>query len=127
MLGGATGAFVYNAKKVRPVAELARVDVMLSLEYHEQKHVRRQILGKASIEPEHLAVSRGAAVQLRKSLATQLILSPTLLLFLIPQAVPGSSDIWWLMAIGVCAQAVGVVLLVRDFRQTGRFLARTAD
>lgn len=100
---------------------------MLSLEYHEQKHVRRQILGKASIEPEHLAVSRGAAVQLRKSLATQLILSPTLLLFLIPQAVPGSSDIWWLMAIGVCAQAVGVVLLVRDFRQTGRFLARTAD
>lgn len=127
VLGAVIGGFIYNAKKVRPAAELGRMDVMLSLEDHEQKHVRRQILGKASVEPEHLVVTRGAAVQLRKNLATQLIMAPIFPLAFIPQAIPGSSDIWWLMAIVVDGQAVAFLFLARELRQTGRFLSHTAD
>jgi hypothetical protein len=126
-LGVVAGGFIYNARKVRPAAEVGRSDVMLSLEGHEQKHVRRQVFGKASIEPEHLVVTRGAAVQLRKNLATQLIMAPMLPLIFIPQSVPGSSDIWWLMAIGVGVQAIAIVFLLHEFRQAGRFLSRTAD
>ncbi|WCI09356.1 hypothetical protein PJ267_06585 [Arthrobacter sp. OVS8] len=99
---------------------------MLSLQEHEQKHVRRQIIGKAAVEPEHLAVTRGAAVQLRKNLATQLVMAPMFPLVFIPQAVPGSSEIWWLMAMVLGAQAVAAILLAREFRQTGRFLSHTA-
>ncbi|WP_144674147.1 hypothetical protein [Arthrobacter sp. U41] len=125
-LGAMIGGLIYNARRVRPAAELGSMDVMLSLQEHEQKHVRRQILGKAAVEPEHLGVTRGAAVQLRKNLATQLVMAPPLPLVFIPQAVPGSSEIWWLMAMVLGAQAVAAILLAREFRQTGRFLSHTA-
>jgi hypothetical protein len=75
-LGALIGGLIYNAKKVVPAAKLGRIDVLLSLENEEQKQVRRQIAGKAPLDPEHLAVTRAAAVQLRKGLATQLILQP---------------------------------------------------
>ncbi|MBG0739199.1 hypothetical protein IV500_07310 [Paeniglutamicibacter antarcticus] len=125
-LGVMVGGLVYNAKKVAPAAELGRIDLLMSLENVERKRIRRQIYGRASIEPEHLAVTRGAAVQLRKGLATQLLLVPFFPLAFIPQAVPGHSPFWWFMAIAVVAQAVAVVFLVREFQQTGRFLAHTA-
>lgn len=70
------GGLIYNAKKVVPAANLGKIDVLFSLENEEQKQVRRQIAGKAPIDPEHLAVTRAAAVQLRKGLATQLLLQP---------------------------------------------------
>ncbi len=125
-VGALVGGLVYSAKKIAPAAELGRIDLLISLENQERKRVRRQILGRASLEPEHLAVTRGAAVQVRKGLATQLLLAPFFPLAFIPQAVPGHSPFWWVMAILIAAQAGAGVLLVRDFRKAGRFLTRTA-
>lgn len=132
VLGVLIGGLVYNAKKVVPAARTGRVDVLLSLESEERKQVRRQIAGKAAIDPEHLVVTRGAAVQLRKGLATQLLLlAPMFPLLFIPQAVGfalrGDIVAAWVMAVGVVATGIGVVLFVRDFRRAGRFLAGTAE
>ena len=130
LLGAAIGGFVYNAKRVRPAADVGRIDVLLSLESHEQKHLRSQVLGKVPLEPEHLVVARGAAVQMRKGLATQLVLAPIYPLAFIPQAVNfigrGDAVIGWVMAAFVGALFIGLGLLIRDFRRTGAFLERTA-
>lgn len=126
-LGVPVGGLIYNARKVRPAAEVGNISVLLSLQTHEQKHVRRQILGKAPIVEAHLAAARGAAVQQRKGLATQLLLAPMLMLVFAAQSVPGRSPLWWLMAVFLAAQLVVCALMVREFRQTGRFLARTAE
>lgn len=82
-----------------------RIDVLLSLEDAERKDIRRQVLEKTPVDPEHLVISRAAAVQLRKNLATQLI---------------------W-MASGVLVMVIGALFVVRDFRQAGRFLDRTTE
>ena len=126
-LGALIGGLTYDSKKVRPAAELGTTDVMLWLEQAEQRHIRRQILGKAAVVPEHLGVARGAAVQLRKSQATTLILAPVLPLAFMPQAVPGRSDLWWLMAILIGTQFIAFGFVARDFRQSGRFLTGTGD
>lgn len=130
LLGAAIGGFVYNAKRVRPAADAGRIDVLLSLESHEQKHLRSQVLGTAPLEPEHLAVARGAAVQIRKSMATQLVLAPIYPLAFVPQAVNflmrGDAVIGWVMVALVIALFVGAGLLIRDFRRAGEFLERTA-
>lgn len=120
------GGLIYNAKKIRPAADLGRIDVLVSLTGDEQKQIRRQFLGKAPVKADHATVARAAAVQHRKNVATQLILLPMLPLVFIAQAVPGSSDIWWLMALGVAVYIVGAVMLAREFRQAGRFLHSTA-
>ena len=73
VLGATIGGLRYNAKKVAPAAKTGRVDVLLSLEDEERKDIRRQILGKRPVNLDHLVVSRAAAVQLRKNLATQLV------------------------------------------------------
>lgn len=129
--GVLVGGLVYNAKKLAPAVQAGRVDVMLSLESEERKQVRRQIAGKTAIDSEHLAVTRAAAVQLRKGLARFLLVAPMFPLLFIPQAMSfafrGDSPAAWLMAIGVVAVLIGLVLSVRDFRRAGRFLARTAD
>jgi NADH:ubiquinone oxidoreductase subunit K len=132
VLGVLIGGLVYNANKVVPAARTGRVDVLLSLENEERKQVRRQIAGKAAIDPEHLVVTRGAAVQLRKGLATQLLLlAPMFPLLFISQAVRfalrGDIVAAWLMAVGIVAVVIGFALFVRDFRRAGRFLARTAE
>ncbi|MEV7136446.1 hypothetical protein AB0N24_26680 [Arthrobacter sp. NPDC093128] len=131
-LGALIGGLVYNAKKVVPAAKLGRIDVLLSLENEEKKQVRRQIAGKGPIDPEHLSVTRAAAVQLRKGLATQLLLlAPLYPLIFIPQvinlALRGDSLFAWLMATGVGVIVAGVGFLVRDFRRAGRFLTHTAE
>lgn len=126
-VGVLVGGLVYNAKKVRPAAELGNSSVLISLEDHEQKHVRRQILGKVPVDPAHLGVARGAAVQLRKGLATQLITAPMLLLVFAGQVLSGSSFLWWLSALLLGSQAVLIAGLAREFQQTGRFLASTAE
>jgi hypothetical protein len=129
-LGVVVGGLVYNAKKVVPAAKSGRVNVLLSLESAEQKQVRRQIAGKAPIDSEHLSVTRAAAVQLRKGLATQLVLAPFFPLSFIPQAVNfalrGDTLAAWVMALGVGVIVIAFGLLVRDFRRAGRFLTRTA-
>lgn len=130
VLGALIGGLVYNAKKVVPAAKLGRIDVLISLEREEQKHVRRQILGKAPTDQERLAVTKAAAVQLRKGLATQLIVQPVFPLIFIPQALNfilrGDSLFAWLMAVAVGVTAAGVALVARDFRRAGQFLTRTA-
>ncbi|MBT2512418.1 hypothetical protein [Arthrobacter sp. ISL-30] len=130
-LGALIVGLVYNSKKVVPAAKLGRINVLLSLENEEKKQVRRQIAGKAPIDPEHLSVTRAAAVQLRKGLATQLLLAPLYPLIFIPQvmnlALRGDSLFAWLMAIGVGVVVAGVGLLARDFRRAGRFLTSTAE
>lgn len=106
--------------------ELGSIDVLVSLTDDEQKRIRRQILGKAPISREHVVVALAAAVQYRKNLATQLIFLPLLPLVFMPQADPGTSNIWWLMSIGFAAYGVAGPIGARDFRRTGRFLAETA-
>lgn len=66
-LGALIGGLVYNAKRVAPAAKLGRIDVLLSLENEEKKHVRRQIAGKGPIDPEHLSVTRAAAVHYERA------------------------------------------------------------
>lgn len=125
------GGLIYNAKKVVPAANLGKIDVLFSLESEEQKQVRRQIAGKAPIDPEHLVVTRAAAVQIRKGLATQLILQPLMPCIFAAQAVNfalgGDSLVAILMATAVVGLVIADVFLIRDFRRSGRFLARTAE
>lgn len=125
------GGLVYNAKKVAPAAKSGKVNVLLSLESEEKKQVRRQIAGKAPIDSEHLSVIRAAAVQLRKGLATQLVLAPFYPLIFIPQAVNfalrGETLSAWLMALGVGVIVIAFGLLVGDFRRAGRLLTRTSE
>ena len=131
VLGALVGGLVYNTKKVVPAGKLGKIDVLISLESEEQKRVRRQILGKAPLDREHLAVTKAAAVQLRKMLATQLIVQPVLPLIFIPQALNailrGDSLFAWLMALTAGAAAIAVSVLGRDFRRAGRFLTRAAE
>ena len=127
MLGAAIGGLIYNAKKIAPAAEMGRIDVLLSLEDEERKDIRRQILGKTPVDPEHLVVSQAAAVQLRKNLATQLIWMSVLPLGFVPQAMRGAGFVSWLMAAGVLVMVIGAMYVVRDFQRAGRFLDRTAE
>lgn len=76
---------------------------------------------------EHLVVSRAAAVQLRKNLATQLIWTSVLPLVFIPQVIRGAGFISWFMAVGVLVMVIGAIYVVRDFQRAGRFLDRTAE
>ena len=125
------GGLIYNAKKVVPAVQFGRIDVLLSLESDERKRIRRQIAGKASIDTEHLPVVRAAAVQLRKKVATQLLLQPMIPLFFIPQAVNfarrGDGPFGWFMTIGAAVLVLGLGFLARDFRRAGRFLATTGE
>lgn len=129
-LGTMIGGLIFNSKKVVPAADYGKVDVTLSLTGEERKHVRRQIAGKATVVPEHLTVTRGAAVQMRKALATQLLIMPFYPLVFIPQALnsAGRDDPFaWVFLGAALLLMVGIVFLVRDFGRCGRFLARTAE
>lgn len=123
------GGLIYNAKKVVPAANLGKIDVLFSLKSEEQKQVRRQITGKAPLDPDHLGVTRAAAVQLRKGLATQLLLLPLMPCVFAAQALNFALGGDNLVAMLMAAAVVGIVIadgfLIRDFRRTGRFLTHT--
>ncbi|MCB5275389.1 hypothetical protein BJG92_02937 [Arthrobacter sp. SO5] len=127
VLGAAIGGLIYNAKKIAPSAETGRIDVLLSLEDEERKDIRCQVLGKTTVDPEHLVVSQAAAVQLRKNLATQLIWMSAFPLLFIPQVIRGAGFLSWLMAAGMLVMVIGAIYVVRDFQRAGRFLDRTAE
>lgn len=131
VLGCAIGGPVYNAKKIVPAAETGRIDVLLSLEDEERKDIRRQILGRTRVDGDHLVVSRAAAVQLRKNLATQLMWVPVLpLIFMaqvMSQVLRGAGFLTWIYAAGVALLVVGEISVVRDFHRAGRFLDGTAE
>jgi hypothetical protein len=128
-LGTMIGGLVFNPKKVVPAADYGNVDVTLSLTSEERKHVRRQIAGKTTVVPDHLTVTRGAAVQMRKALATQLLIMPFYPLVFIPQALnsAGRDDPFvWVFLVAVFLLMIGMIFVVRDFSRAGRFLRRTA-
>ncbi|WP_326967984.1 hypothetical protein [Arthrobacter sp. CG_A4] len=127
VLGVGIGGLVYNAKKILPSAEVGRIDVLLSLEDAERKDIRRQIFGKTAVDPKHLVITRAAAVQLRKNLATPLIWMSVSPLVFIPQIFRGDGFIPWVMAVGVAVQLIGIMFIVRDFKRAGTFLDRTAE
>jgi hypothetical protein len=123
--GSVIGGLVYNAKKVAPAARLATVDVLFYLNDQERKHIQRQVLGKAALDHEHLAVVRAAAVQLRKGHATQLILAPFSMFLLLSQAANWTvrgGPLAWIMATAGLAMTIGMLFMGRDFRRAGRFL-----
>jgi hypothetical protein len=62
-------------------------------------------------------------VQLRKSLATQVIWMSVLPLVFIPQVIRGAG----FMAAGVLVMVIGAMYVVRDFRRAGRFLDRATS
>lgn len=134
VLGACTaliGGLIFNTKKVVPAAQLGRIDVLVSLKSDERKRVRQQIAGKAPVDQEHLPVIRAAAVQLRKNLATQLLVQPMPPLVFIPQALNfarrGDSLFGWLMTISAVVMILGIGFLARDFRRAGRFLTLTDE
>lgn len=128
-IGVLFGGLIFNAKKVVPAARVGRIDVLVSLEPDERKRVRQQIAGKAPLDREHLPVIRAAAVQLRKNLATLLLIQPMIPLVFVPQAlnfaIRGDSLFGWAMAISAAVLVLGLGFLARDFRRAGRFLALT--
>ncbi|EMY35725.1 hypothetical protein D477_002718 [Arthrobacter crystallopoietes BAB-32] len=129
-LGTMIGGLIFISKKVVPAAEYGNVDVTLSLTSDERKHVRRQVAGKAAVVPEHLTVTRGAAVQMRKALATQLLIMPFYPLIFIPQAInsAGRNDPFGWGYLGmVVLLVIAALFLIRDFRRTGHFLKCTAN
>ena len=128
-LGAFIGGLVYNAKVVRPAVEMGRIGVLTSLTASEQKQLRREILTQIPVEPRHIAVKRAAAVQMRKGLATQLIvLAPIVEFQFLFQILNAKlSAWWWLMAVLAIAFAVSLVVPARQFRALGRFLARTSE
>ena len=129
-LGTLIGGLIFNSRKVVPAADYGNVDVTLSLTSEERKHVRRQIAGKATVVPEHLTVTRGAAVQMRKALATQLLILPFYPLVFVPQALTAAREdnpLAWLFVGMVLLLLIGTIFLVRDFGRCGRFLAGTAE
>lgn len=125
---GAIGAGItYNAKVISSAVEMGRMNVTMSLNADEQKEIRRQILGQVMLRPEHVAVKRAAAVQLRKALATQLIvLAPILEFQFLVQVLNNRNPIGWLSAIIGIAFTVSLIVPVRQFLALGRFLNQTA-
>lgn len=124
-LGMLFGGLIYNSKKVVPAAEYGRIGVVVSLQDDEKKHIRRQVLGKEPVVPEHVLVARGFAVQTRKALATQILTLPMLPLVLTPQAFGSDGFLLWLTALVYVVQILASVVAIGQFRQAGRFLEST--
>ena len=124
-VGAGIGGLVYNSKRIASAASAGRVDVMLSLDDAERKSLRRQIRGKEPIDPRWVDVTRAAAVQLRRGLATQLMLFPIQALIFLPQVIHWAGLFSWLFAAATLLMVVGLVYTYRDFRRTGECLART--
>ncbi|MDJ0313420.1 hypothetical protein [Arthrobacter sp. H35-D1] len=129
-VGAVVGGLVYNAKKVAPAAQLNKTEVLIPLDSGERQQIQRQIMGKAAIVQERLCVARAGAVQMRKSLATQLLLTPAYLLVFASQTlnwVMRGDPFGWVMAVVLVGFMVAIAQLIREFRRTGRFLAGTSE
>ena len=124
-VGAGIGGIVYNRRWIAPAASAGRVDVMLSLDDAERKSLRRQIRGKEPIDPRWIDVTRAAAVQLRRGLATQLMLFPIQALIFLPQVMHWGGLFSWLFAAATLLMVAGLVYTYRDFLRTGECLART--
>ncbi len=75
----AVAGLTYNAKRIKPRAELGKnLSITIGLEVDEQKYVKRVISGKElpPQDPVRLMVARSVAVQARKTNATNLLVVP---------------------------------------------------
>ncbi|MBP2216848.1 hypothetical protein [Arthrobacter sp. CAN_C5] len=99
----------------------------MSLESDEQKWVRRQLLRKIPTEQAHLDVSRAAAVQLRKTAATSLLIAPVVLFSVSSNLFHTSGWLWWFVACVLLVGLIAVAQTVREFRSAGLFLHETED
>lgn len=121
----AIAGFTYNAKRMRPRAELGKnLSITVALNTDEQKYVKRVVAGKEPPpqDPIRLTVARSVAVQARKTNATFLLVAPMYSYCL--GSIPGSLFAFWLVLVAVFVLAA--VLVFRDFRRAGRLLATTA-
>ncbi|MHA7219236.1 hypothetical protein ACX80L_10120 [Arthrobacter sp. MDT1-48-3] len=121
----AIAGLIYNAKRVKPRAELGQnLSITIGLEVDEQKYLRRVISGKKAPpqDPVRLAVARSVAVQSRKTQATNLLIEPMYSYCL--GGLFGDLSFLWM---GIAAVfLITTVLFAREFRRAGRFLATTA-
>lgn len=125
-LAGTITGFVYGPKRIGPMVQPQRVGVMVGLEAKEVKWVKRQVFGKEPVEGD-LKVLRGAAIQEREGLARQLVTFPSLTLSLwgqtLHRGLTSVFDVMFLIVLVVLTVAMGQ--LVRQFHQTGAFVAAT--
>lgn len=125
--GTLIGGFVYAGKKVNPQVRPQRSGALIWLDKPERKDILRQIHGRIPPAPEHLALTRGAAAQLRQGLALQLLIAPGYLLMAAAQTLnaPGSVlNLLWIPLGGIFLALL--IVAGRQFRQAGRFLDRAA-
>ena len=127
-IGGLLGiiaGLIYNTKRLKPRVEVGKnLSITFPLERDEQKYVKRVINGKepAPEDPVRLTVARAFAVQTRKNTATFLLIAP-LYICLVADGLTGMPIFWIIVA---AVFAVGITLMVKEFRRAGRFLTITA-
>jgi hypothetical protein len=126
-LGIGVGGLIYANKTVEPLVKSPWMGVTAGLTADEVKHVRRQILAKEPVAVDRIPVLRGAAVQMRGSLAKQLLTMPGLVLVLF--GLTASRDRISAIDVVMIALLLVVVvfygMVVRWFRQSGAFLRST--
>jgi len=127
LAGPAAGlaGMIYGSRKLAPLVQPRRIGVTIGLHKNEVRRVERQVLGK---EPAGIDVTllRGAAVQMRERLARYLVAWPGFTIFLWGQAV--NLGAYFVMTVLPFLLGLMVVLWVwvRQFRQAGDFLGKTA-
>jgi len=130
MMGGLASSIaglVYASKKIGPKVQPRRIGVTVGLTADEAKRVRRQIFGRDPVEDD-LRVLRAAAVQTREGLGRQLVISPPLMLLFLGQAMSRgvTSPLDVIMLAALLGMMVAMAFVVREFHQTGAFIATTA-
>lgn len=124
-LGVLVGGLAYNWKVLGTAVDMSKIEVTGPLNDAEKKAVRREILGTVTTDPTHLRVKRAAAVQLRRALATQLLIAPVMVCVLLQQVSNPRNPFWWLAAAFGALYLFGMAFLARDFRRAGQFLGKT--
>ncbi|GAB3533736.1 hypothetical protein GCM10027403_08250 [Arthrobacter tecti] len=117
--------FVYSSKKVSPLVTPDGPSIHHLVSEGESKRGRRQIRGSVQAEGDERIVARGLVIQMRKGLASQLLVAPGYVLIFLPQAFIGSDGLrWWFLAV-VAAFAAAFGLMAREFHRTSVFLKST--
>lgn len=126
-LGLVIVGMVYGSKRLSALVRPSRIGVTVGLTAEEAKHIRRQVLAKEPIDPKHITVLRGAAVQMREGLAKQLLWSPGFLIYFAGQfLLRGTATVFDIvMNVLLLGMFVLLFFVARQFHQTGVFLTST--
>lgn len=119
------GGFIYARKRVNPQVRPQRSGALIWLDKAEKKSVQKQIYGRIPPVPEHLTVARGAAVQIRQSLALFLLVGPAYPFLALAQLLntpEGFLTLTWILLLGLYLALY--FMAAWQFHQTGRFLKR---